>query len=106
MSTFSNIFTSETTGPIEAIFSVEPLRNRKTKVCSNGPGHMTNVADMPIYDKNLKNTFFSGTKQTMTLKPGMQYRVHKYYQDCSNDDPGLTMTYFTARSNLVPYAFV
>ena len=26
--------------------------------------------------------------------------------NCSNDDPGLTLTYFTARSNLVPYAFV
>ena len=24
----------------------------------------------------------------------------------SNDDPGLTLTYFTARSNLLPYAFV
>ena len=30
----------------------------------------------------------------------------EYYQVCSNDDPGLTLTYFTARSNLVPYAFV
>ena len=30
----------------------------------------------------------------------------KYYQVCSNDDPGLTLTYFTARTNLVPYAFV
>ena len=29
-----------------------------------------------------------------------------YYQVCSDDDPGLTMTYFTARSNLVPCAFV
>ena len=28
------------------------------------------------------------------------------YQVCSNDDPGLTLTYFMARSNLVPYAFV
>ena len=28
------------------------------------------------------------------------------YQICSNDDSGLTLTYFTARSNLVPYAFV
>ena len=36
----------------------------------------------------------------------MQHRVLKYYQVCSNDDPGLTLTYFTARSNLVPYAFV
>ena len=29
----------------------------------------------------------------------------EYYQDCSNDDPGLTLTYFTTKSNLVPYAF-
>ena len=29
-----------------------------------------------------------------------------YYQVCSNDDPKLTLTYFRARSNLVPYAFV
>ena len=36
----------------------------------------------------------------------MQHWVLKYYQVCSNDDPGLTWTYFTARSNLVPYAFV
>ena len=36
----------------------------------------------------------------------MQHRVLKYCQVCSNDDPGLTLTYFTARSNLVPYAFV
>ena len=25
---------------------------------------------------------------------------------CSSDDPGLTLTYFTTMSNLVPYAFV
>ena len=42
----------------------------------------------------------------MTLKHGMQHRVLEYYQVCSNDDPGFTMMYFTARSNLVPYAFV
>ena len=29
-----------------------------------------------------------------------------YYQVCSNGDPELTVTYFTARLNLVPYAFV
>ena len=29
-----------------------------------------------------------------------------YYKVCSNDAPGLTLIYFTARSNLVPYAFV
>ena len=42
----------------------------------------------------------------MTLNLGMHHRVLEYYQVCSNDDPGLTLTYFTARSNLVPYAFV
>ena len=29
----------------------------------------------------------------------------EYYQVCLNDAPGLTLTYFIARSNLVPYAF-
>ena len=42
----------------------------------------------------------------MTLKLGMQHGVLEYYQVCSNDDPGLTLSFFIARSNLVPYAFV
>ena len=42
----------------------------------------------------------------MTLKLDMQHRVLVYYQICSKDDTELTLTYFTARSNLVPYAFV
>ena len=42
----------------------------------------------------------------MTLKLGMQHWVLEYYQIYSNDDAGLTLTYFTAGSNLVPYAFV
>ena len=36
----------------------------------------------------------------------MQHWVLENYQVCSNDDPGLTLTYLTARSNLVPCAFV
>ena len=42
----------------------------------------------------------------MTLEHGILHWVLKYYQVCSNDDPGLTLTYFTARSNLVSFAFV
>ena len=42
----------------------------------------------------------------MTLKVDMQHQVLEYYEVSSNDAPGLTLTYFTARSNLVPYAFV
>ena len=42
----------------------------------------------------------------MTLKVGMQHWVLEYYLFFSNDDIGLTLTYFTVRSNLVSYAFV
>ena len=42
----------------------------------------------------------------MTWKLGMQHRVLEYYHVCSNDNLGLTLTYFMARSNLVRYAFV
>ena len=56
VSTFSNIFSPETTGPIEATFHVEPPWDGGTKVHSNGPGHMTKMADMPIYGKNLKKS--------------------------------------------------
>ena len=41
----------------------------------------------------------------VTLKVGMQHRVLEYFQVCSTDDPELTLTYFTASSNLIPYAF-
>ena len=60
----------------------------RTKICSNNPGHMTKMAAMPIYGKNLKKIFFSGTKRPMTLKLGMQHRVLEYYEDYLNDDPG------------------
>ena len=42
----------------------------------------------------------------MTFKLGMQHRVLKYYRVCSKDGTGLTLTYFMAKSNLVPYAFI
>ena len=49
-----NIFASEITGPIKAKFLMELLWDGGTKVCSNGPGHITKMAAMPIHDKNLK----------------------------------------------------
>ena len=85
---------------------MEPPWDGGTKVCSKNPGHMTKMATMPIYGKNVKKSSSPDPKGSMTLKLGMQHQVHKYYQVCSNDDTGLTLTYFTARSNLVPYAFV
>ena len=41
---------------IEAKFHVEPQWDRGTKVSSNGPGHMTKMAALPIYGKNVKNS--------------------------------------------------
>ena len=62
------------------------------EVCTNGPGHMTKMAAMPMYDKNLKKIFFFGTKRPVTLNLGMHHWVLEYYQVCANDDPGLTLT--------------
>ena len=47
---------------------------RGTKVPSNGHDHMTKIATMPVYGKNLKN-LFSGIKQPMIFKLGMQHQV-------------------------------
>ena len=41
----------------------------------------------------------------MTLKFGMQHWVLKYYQVCSNDDPGLTLTYFYGKVKFGPLYF-
>ena len=52
--TFTNVFSSETAGPIEAKFHLEPPWDEGMKDCSNGSDHITNMATMPIYDKNHK----------------------------------------------------
>ena len=44
-----NIFFSENTGPTEAKFHMESPWDEGNKVCSNGHGHMTKMAVMPIY---------------------------------------------------------
>ena len=55
-SLFSNVFSPETAWPIKAKFYVEPPWEGGTKVCINGPGHMTKMATMPMYGKNLKKS--------------------------------------------------
>ena len=70
-STFSNIFSSETTGPIKLKFHMETPWDAGRKVYSNGPGHMTKMAAMPIYNKNPLKIFFSRTRRPMTLGLGM-----------------------------------
>ena len=55
-STISNDFSSETTGPIATKFHIQPPGPLGKKSCSNDLGHMTNMAAMPIYGKNLKKS--------------------------------------------------
>ena len=50
-STFSNLFSLETPWLIKAKFYVEPPGDGGMIACSNGLGHMTSIAAMPIYSK-------------------------------------------------------
>ena len=60
---------------------------------------------MPIYGKNpLK--IFSGTGRPISTKLGLLHRGLQPIIVCSNDDPRVTLTYFTAGSNLVTLAFL
>ena len=81
---------------------MEPPLDGGTKVCSNGPGFMTKMDASPIiilYDKNLKKSSSPEPKGRWPLKLVCS-------TGCSNDDTELTLTYFTARSNLVSYVLV
>ena len=78
---------------------------------SNGLGHMTNMAAMPIYGKNIKKIFSAGTKQQMTRNQeaddletwytALGMRVLPMF---SCDGPGLTLTIFMTGSDFFPNA--
>ena len=64
---------------------MEPPWEGGTKVYINGPGHMTKLAAMPIYGKNLKNILLQNQKSydletwhvasgTQALLPAFQHR--------------------------------
>ena len=53
-----------------------------------------------LYGKNLSN-FFSGTGGLISTKLGIYHWGLQLIIVCSNYDPGVTLTYFTARSNLI-----
>ena len=104
-SIISNIFSTETAWPIKAKFYVKPPWKGGTNFYINGPGHMTKMSTMPIYSKKTLTIFCSRTGSLMILKLGMQHKGLKLYKVYINDEPGLTLTYFTARSNWVAYMF-
>ena len=71
------------------------------KICRYDAGHMTKMAAVPIYGRNLSKIFFTGTGWLISTKLGMQHRGLLSIIVCSNDDPGVVLTYFTLRSKLV-----
>ena len=80
---------------------MEPPWVGGTKVCSRHLGHMTKMVATPIYGKNPSKVFFSRNGGPILTKLGMYHWGLQPIVVCSNDDPGVTLTYFTARSNLV-----
>ena len=63
------------------------------------------MAATPIYGKNPSKFVFSGTNGRISTNLGMLDWGLLPIIVCSNDDPGVTLTYFTARINLVTLAF-
>ena len=76
------------------------------KIHEHDAGHMTKMATTPLYGKNTSKIFFSETVGPISTKLCMKHLGLQPIIDCSNDDPGLTLTYFMERSNLVTYAFL
>ena len=62
------------------------------KIYIKDQGHMTKTAAMAI------KIFFSRTRRAMILKLGMKHQAIELYKVYINHDPGLTLTYFMARS--------
>ena len=98
---FQTSFFSETTSPIEAKFYVEPPRVNLKNVCTRHLGHMTKMAATPIYKTLFLQNRRADFNETWYVASGLQPIIV-----CSNDDPGVTLTYFTARLNLVTKAFL
>ena len=58
-------------GPIELKFHVNTPNDKPAKIYTKYFGHMTKMAAMPVYGKNLLKIFFSRTRRPVTLRLGM-----------------------------------
>ena len=74
------------------------------KIHQHFAGHITKMAAMPIYGKNTLKIFFPGTSGQILMKLCVKHQRPKPFIICANYDPGLTLTYFMARSNFATYA--
>ena len=69
------------------------------KIHQHFAGHIIKMAAMPIYGKNPLKTIFPGTNWQILMKLCIKHQVPKPFIIYANYDPGLTLTYYTARSN-------
>ena len=83
---------------------MEPPWEGGRKVYINGPGHMTKMAAMPIYGKNLQKSLTE--LSPMIMKLGMEHYVLKLYKVYINDDTELTLTHIKTMSNFAKLVFV
>ena len=72
------------------------------KIYQHDAGHMTEMAAMPIYRKNTLKSFYPGTSGPISRKLSMKHQKLRPIIVCSNDDPGLSLTYFFCK---VDFAF-
>ena len=97
--TVSNI-SSKATGSNVTKFLVECPWAEGMKICTNRQGHMTNMATMPIYGKNLSKNLLPQNQLSNGLETCMYHWVLEYYHNCINADLGLILTYFTTESTM------
>ena len=98
-----NIVFSQTVGSIELKFHVRTY-DKLAKIYAKYFGLMTKMTATPICGKNPLKVFFSRTRRPMTSGLRMLHWGCGAYQVCSNDEPKLTLTFLTLRSNLLPNA--
>ena len=79
---------------------MEPPWEVGKKVHINGSGHMTKMAAMLIYGRNLQNLLYR-TNGPMLMKLCMEQYVLMVYKVYIYDDPELTLTNFKTMSNFV-----
>ena len=90
---------------IKAKFYVEPpWEGGGKKVYINGTGHMTKMAATTIYGKIFKNLLLQNCH--MIMKLGMEHYVLTLFESYMNDNPELTLSYFTTNSNSEKLVFV
>ena len=84
---------------------MEPHWEVGKKVYTNGTGHMTKMAAMLIYGKNLKQIFSYRTNSPMIVKLGMEQYVLKLYKVYIYNDSELPLPHFKTMANFTKLVF-